>query len=242
LDQRLRAEDLVAVGQNIGSSGSKAYFVAHRGEALCWGLLEQSEGGGADASFDYLCSDDDLERALQLPSTADSRSQKNARACEAGDLDACVGLALSFERAQNGLSLDPGRFMRLFDEACREGNAVGCLRQARHYTTRTMIPPDQQQALELYLGACAQGLMTSCTSGLMLGVESSEAVEAQTVQQLAQVACDLSHADGCNTLGVMLHRGVGGPVDLEASSKAFRMACQLGSTAGCENLEREQSK
>ena len=110
---------------------------------------------------------------------------------------------------------------------------------ARHYSTRTMLPPDPQLALDLFGRACAGGLVESCTQGLLLGVGSEDSIEPTSLRGLAKDACSLQHADGCNTLGVMRHTGEGGDVDAEGALKAFQVACRLGSEAGCENLERE---
>ena len=242
LSAEIQAAGLISVGENLSSRDDRGFFVAMRDEARCWGQLVMEGDEERTPVLEFLCTDDSMEEALVLPTSADSLSLERAQACSQQDLVACVNLGLSFERGQNGLRLDPGRFMRLFYEACEEGEPVGCMRSARHYTTRTLIPPEPQRALELYLRACAGGLLESCTSGLMLGVESGDTVRSQTLRQLAQSACNQEHADGCNTLGVMRHRGQGGDVDSEGAQDALQKACRYGSRAGCENLELEFSE
>ena len=237
LSDEIAAAGLVAVGQTLGTTDDRGFFEAKRGAARCWGQMTLHGTEDEDVLLDYLCSDDPLSSALLLPSGANSRTRTQADGCRAGDLSDCVSLGLSFERGQHGLRLYLGRMMRLYDEACSGHDALGCVRMARHYTTRTLIPPDPQRALDLFSEGCESGLIESCSKGLMLGVES-EGIEPDSLRLLARRACLQEHADGCNTLGVMRHRGVGGDVDRDGAALAFRDACQYGSITGCENLNQ----
>lgn len=239
MSDELAAAGLVSVGQTVGTEAERAFFVALRNSARCWGQMTLHGAEKQDALLEYLCSDDPVSSALLLSSGATSRARAQADGCRGGALDACVALGLSFERGQHGLRLDPGRMMRLYYEACEGHYALGCVRMARHYTTDKLIPPDPQRALELFSEGCASGLLDSCTKGLLLGVESTD-VDPSAVRELATRACLQEHADGCNTLGVMRYRGLGGELDPEGATRAFQEACQYGSQVGCENHERER--
>ena len=67
------------------------------------GSLELVEGSKDTQSLDYLCTDDLLSEAIVLPDQADSRSHQRAHSCGQGELADCVGLGMSFMKAQNGL-------------------------------------------------------------------------------------------------------------------------------------------
>ena len=242
MNEQITRAGLTEVTLNTSKNQNRGYFVASRGEARCWGHLELEEGAREAQSLDYLCTNDQLADALTLPPGADSRSHQRAESCGDGNMDDCVGLGLSFMKAQNGLKMNPGAFMRLFYEACEGKNANGCWQLALQYTTPTLIPQDVSRALNRYTEGCELGLLTSCQDGLTLGIRSGESVQSKSLRAHAVAACQHRVLDGCNTLGVMQIHGQGGPLEREQGIEVLKRACDQGFVASCENLETEGNR
>jgi len=85
---------------------------------------------------------------------------------------------------------------------------------------------------------CREGNAESCARlGALLLAEASDSQAYDRVLKLFRKACAGGSGKGCNGIGVMLQRGVGGMgKDLKLAQQRYAEACAKGYAGGCYNL------
>lgn len=125
---------------------------------------------------------------------------------------------------------DPARAVGLFERGCQQGEAAACNAAARIHAIGAGVPEDDPRAIALFVRACELGHWPACGIGGPMIESQSRAAEGRVL--LAR-GCEGGHAQSCNNLAVAYERGLGGAVDLPASSRAFGRSCELGNAVAC---------
>lgn len=122
-----------------------------------------------------------------------------------------------------------------YQNTCKNGDPIGCLKLGRIKNTQTN--PDTVQAAQLFDDACAANVGAACTEiGFML--ETGRGVTTNIARAAAMYvkACDLNDMYGCNNLGVLNREGRGVPRDHAKALRLFQQACEVSNPHGCGNL------
>ncbi|MFP3944521.1 MAG: tetratricopeptide repeat protein, partial [Alphaproteobacteria bacterium] len=94
---------------------------------------------------------------------------------------------------------------------------------------------DKVRARTVYETACTDDVAQACNNlALMVrdGV-GGHPVDLPRARKLAEKTCELGERYGCYLLGLMLHRGEGGPADVKRARTLLDRACRLGIGAAC---------
>ncbi len=135
-----------------------------------------------------------------------------ARACDAGNAEACWYLALHYQRGTGGLSSNPARAAVLFEKACDGRWATACTALGTMYQKGEGVTKDDARA------------QTFFDRGTIVMFESM---------------CSVGHAPACATLGTMYQDGRGGlPKDEARAVPLLERGCQAGLAWACSRLKR----
>lgn len=127
----------------------------------------------------------DLPRAIQILEPR----------CKVPGSQACFSLAVHYFGPSSRQGSDAARAVRLWSEACEAGRADACGRAAEALQHGTHLPADAARARGLAERGCAALEAASCGVLALQGARA-ELSEAR-VAEVARVACDRGHADGC---------------------------------------------
>jgi hypothetical protein len=214
--------------------GSIVVFLA----ALAVAVPMQKGADGVSQADRLLCSafpGPVCNRVAEL--TADEKVQLRfiMRACAGGVTRQCL------DRANAESGVDDAKAARLWDAACRGGDAVACTRQGVIFEFGIGVEPDAVRAKELYAqgyrlsdAACRNGSAPYCTyAGDLLATGMGvELDDARAVSRYTQ-GCEGGNANGCLKTGRAHELGEGVPVDLIAAAEFYTKACDLGNNSGC---------
>ncbi len=160
-----------------------------------------------------------------LGSETDSQTLADAAACQRGDPFACTNVADALTtRAAAG---DQEVARQLFEEACRAGAALACIRHAE------FLSPDE--AAELLDETCTAGEALACERlGSLL--RDSDPLRAYG---LFGLACEDRLFRACYYQGTMLKNGEGVSADPAGAFSLFRDLCANGGAEGCRENAKE---
>ena len=164
--------------------------------------------------------------------------------CEAGDVAACVNLAVAYDKG-SAVETDKAQAASLYARACELGEPFSCTRAAAMYDGDGEMPggPDRSGALRrlsvpLYQKACDQERASACVN-LAEMYASGRGIERDSTRalELRARACSLD-AGSCFDLANAYYRGEGTPKDLGKAAESFKAACDHGSAPACFLLAR----
>lgn len=116
----------------------------------------------------------------------------------------------------------------LVDQACHEGEWPHCERYAALSIEGRGVERDLADALYHRTLACQQGVEDACAGVAALRRDGGDAA--------LQEACEDGAGVSCMVLGTLLHGGMDGPVDADASLRWLRRSCELGTDEACDFL------
>ena len=162
-----------------------------------------------------------------LPEGADRDVVRDARACEAGDAQACNNVAESLESGRDATP-DPTAALALYRRACDGEAWLACVNAARMLSAEASTA-SYDEARALSARACDAGFPVACASLGRLWAGDDAAAAAAAFRQ----ACDGLVFDACAELGLRHQRGTGVDVDPERALSLLVRACGGGSMRGC---------
>ncbi|HXK12298.1 MAG TPA: protein kinase [Vicinamibacteria bacterium] len=176
-----------------------------------------------------------LERGEGAP-TDQARVAALRQACDAGELQRCIGLGWAYVRG-SGVARDEARGASLFRRACDGGVLLGCRALAWAYERGVGVPKDGDRAATLYKGVCDGGDLQGCAVlGWMYVRGTGVSRDEGRAVAVFRNACDGGGQLACNGLGWMYVRGTGVPKDVVRAATLFQQACDGGAPAGCHSL------
>ncbi len=155
-------------------------------------------------------------------------------ACSLGFERGCVDAArLLLEPAWG--ELDPPKALRMFDQACRRGEAEGCERQADFYYKGELVPRDFARAAALYQRACdTANRPNSCFNmGLMAERGRGLASDYNAALRYYRLACRAGSLAGCHNLAVIYAEVSKVPDRLVIARNLLRQGCNRNYLASC---------
>jgi TPR repeat protein len=170
---------------------------------------------------------------------AEDSPAEMARKCEAGDVIACVNLAVACDKG-SGMKIDKTRAASLYARACELGEPFSCTRGAGLYDDGREMPADRERArgllklsVPLYEKACDKLDALACAN-LADMYANGRGVERdfKRALELRTRSCSVD-PQSCLALGNAYYRGEGIPQDLQRAAKFFGKACDGGSPAAC---------
>jgi hypothetical protein len=121
-----------------------------------------------------------------------------------------------------------------FEQACDDGDAVGCFDLAVMAKNGEAGPKDLARARVFYDRACTRGKLDACSDlGFMLYKGDGGAQDMVRARDLFDQACEDRVALGCFNLAVMHSKGEGGELDNADARAFYGQACDLGLAKGC---------
>lgn len=173
----------------------------------------------------------------------DAARELYTTACEAGSMSACENLA-AVHQAGRGVSVDHDTAQSLFGRACAGGQASSCIRRSWSLArgcreaSCAASAETERQAAEVAGHACEEGAHPTVCTGFAVHLESGRLVpkDSARARSLYTAACAAEEAWGCERLGHVLSRGLGGPRELTASASAYEKACEADFAPGCSAL------
>ena len=162
------------------------------------------------------------------------------RACNAGNLTACVNFGVMYDHGQ-GVSQDYTRATSLYSKACDAGNAEGCRSLGVLYEHGSGVSQDYSRAADLYSKACDAKVPDGCTNlGVLYGNGQGVAQDDGRALALFSKGCEENSALGCSDLGYLYENGRGTDKDLEKARQFYTKACSLGEQPSCNQLKSLQ--
>ena len=179
------------------------------------------------------CGGSRMGRAADTSGEGDlsgSRWEAQWRACEEGNVDACIEAAAWFggppelwpDGARWGPEPDPQRATAALSRACADGREVACewllgreLGLGQHVTS---VPAKDKLSQD-----CDLGDSLSC----VLAGNATETVAPDRAAIYYRRACEAGSAEGCHQLAILHHNGRGMPRSKRKSRKYFEQACEL---------------
>jgi hypothetical protein len=130
-----------------------------------------------------------------------------------------------------------------FEQACEDGDAIGCIDLALMAKKGEGGPKDLARAREFYDRACTKGGFNACSDlGIMLYNGDGGAQDMVRARALYDQACDGEFAAGCLNAGIMVHNGEGGAQDKARARTLYDQACKGGIADGCYNAGLMRAK
>jgi TPR repeat protein len=169
-------------------------------------------------------------------------ARAHEKACDAGDLAACLALGESLQSA-TGVAQDDATAARVFEKACNGGNATACLRLALVTPAVDVAPgvaadPLQGPSSALLEKACDGGNATGCLElgrwHSMVGKEPNLVAAASLYRR----ACEGDEPIGCMWLGDLYSKGAGVPQD-RAMEEQFVRRYALRDLVAVHTFERD---
>ena len=217
---------------------------AGEGTACTTIALRYHEGVGiakdpakAEEMFTRACEAKDPEGCYQLGLGwgSDASSLERFRfACEAKHADACAELGYAYSNGK-GITPDPVRARELAERACDGGSRNGCANLSIYLLLGRGGPIDLARAATVSRKACDAGDGNAC-SRLADLYEDGRGVTKDLIaaRRISQRACD--HGGGCNNLGVLYMKGIGGDADPKKAKELFEAACKNDEPTACVNV------
>ena len=186
-------------------------------------------------------------------------------ACDAGELDACLGLANLYESGR-GVVEDRAAAQRLYRRACDRGH--GCMALAFHLVDSDH-GKDRDEARAIFERLCAGGDATACyqrgdraptrRDGAPWFARACDAgddrgctdlarayaddeypgVDAAGATRALEQLCDRGKARACDLAGQRHVEGKGTRKDLARARALQRRACEAGDLDGCVRIGRD---
>jgi uncharacterized protein len=188
----------------------------------CKALCDSAVGEGA--------KDRKSDKSDDKESGSGSPADKDEKACEKDDAEACANIGGRYLLGKDGRSKDETKGAQLLKKSCDLGSGFGCEIYGRALNDGRGVPKDQKAAQEMFTKACDKKSGGACRS-LALAFETSD---PKRIPLLVK-ACDLDDGIGCMGLGAAyLHGDQGAPKDLKKAKETLQKACKLGQKSSCE--------
>lgn len=223
------SDDLVQLIQE-----KKALDACSQGHEDACSLAVELVGPRCESGEVHLC--EKLSWGLFVSGMSEQGVHYSSRGCEGACLGCCVHFAFALERGL-GVERDASRAAALYDDLCKEGDAMACNNLGVLYRLGDGVEQDNVRAFDLYLRACNLGDVFSCVnvgqrllSGL--GIKRDIAFGLKILNQ----ACREGEAQGCYELGLAYSAQEAVEPDFEKAEASFEAACSLGEGRGCTRL------
>ncbi len=193
-----------------------------RGLARLQTACARGDGESCYRSGQVLFLAGDKERATTL----------TERACRLNEADGCTALAVWLLDGQ-GPETGGARALELATYACQSRSGGGCMLAGKLHESGVGTRIDPQLAKSFFHRACAYRSAEGCEA-LARRVEGKLAAEFWVVgKTLRGRACREGSASDCVTVGVYLHRGLGGEVAIDTAALFYADGCESGQADGC---------
>ena len=154
------------------------------------------------------------------------------RACRLNEAEGCATLAVVLLEGEAATAARE-RALELATYACQSSSGDGCMLAGKLYEGGIGAQTDPEVAKSFFHRACAYRSAEGCEA-LARRVEAGLASEFWRVaKSLRGQACQQGSASDCVTVGVYLHRGLGGEVALDAAARFYEGGCESGQADGC---------
>ncbi|MDC0676902.1 tetratricopeptide repeat protein [Sorangium atrum] len=181
---------------------------------------------------------------LRLPCEADDLVGCT-NGCADHQIEDCVTLG-SMYLGGAIVSIDVERAMTLFEKACAEGSARGCLRLGDAYHDRLARADGaggasgaDEAALYWHARACHAGANLGCLAAGRAYLHGQGAsADPGRAAALFQRVCERGNAHACVELGHLHAEGEGVQRDDRKAVELFTKACKLGLDEGCLRASR----
>lgn len=224
---KIKAEDQAACAGNASCLASVEMTYAS-----CSNLCEMAMGDGSKrpSSAGADTSGRKLSPESSLPSQ--SAADRDDKACEAGNAEACANAGSRVFLGREGRSKDEAKGAALQKKACELGSAFGCEMYGRALDDGRGLPKDVPAANAAFTKACDMKAGGGCRSlGLNLPVRDPKRIA------LLEKACELDDGLGCiGIAAAYLHGDQGTRKDLAKAKTLLQKACTLGQKSACEKL------
>jgi TPR repeat protein len=184
-----------------------------------------------------------IAKALNDGKTAEAASRYAearslyAKACDAGDMEACRLLGSMYEDGRGG-GVDFAKALSLYSQSCEGGDAFSCYGAGSMYENGRSVAADGVRARSYYRRSCdagnslynavgCSGLATLTAKGIG---GSQDLIRAR---ELFEKSCTIGFAVGCNGLAIMVSGGLGGPQDAARARALYKQACATGYQPAC---------
>lgn len=132
---------------------------------------------------------------------------------------------------------DYAKAAKLWDEACRGGNATGCFELAIMYRDGEGMKVDEAKMLSLYEQACKGQDGRGCFNLSFVYAEGrGVAKDAGRATAYLQQGCDAKFMPACANLGSAYSMGAGVTKDFDRAVAEFTKACDNGAGPACFSL------
>jgi TPR repeat protein/serine/threonine protein kinase len=205
------------------------------GVPLDRGLADQVWETGCEAGDVHACADVGRRRLRRGEAGARERL---ARACDAGFVDGCAGLAQAFEEGRDG---DPDLLegTRLYRRACEAQDADGCAGLAQLVAQRRVPEARFGDLAELFVPRCADGNLGACVGEGVVFENGLGALRShERAREVYARACEGGRPEGCTHLATLLWRGLGGERDEAEARALYERSCREGDPVGCIRLAK----
>lgn len=216
----------------VSGDASATHFVAERDGQRCEGSIEvTSERRTRRVVITQGCSAIAIASGSASAAASGPPADREGR-CRAGDREACIALALAFERGQ-GVAASPERAMSAYLDACRAGSGRAC-HDAAVLVGYHVPEKSLERALGWFVLSCSMGFAPGCTrAGLALVNGSGAKPDDGASFSFFTAGCGLGAADACGYRGEALVRGRGTAADAEAGDRVMAKACADGEGRSC---------
>lgn len=178
----------------------------------------------AKLSTACLLAAESLRDGVGVPRDVAASRVRFARACGAGEHDACRSLAASW------IGVDDARAASFYDDACEGGDPEACASLATQYARGRGVRRDLRRAAMLFVRTREAAESAGAASDA-----DSRAIKAiASATEALRKGCDAPAATGCLELGLRLRHGVGVARAADAPARAFaafKRGCEVGHDA-----------
>lgn len=159
-----------------------------------------------------------------------------AEACDNGDTDGCINLAVLYDRGW-GIQKDLKKAVIYYTKACDGGEAMGCTGLGVFYKEGRILQQDYTKSFELFSKGCDGGDYQGCVNmGTLyengLGVKK----DIDKAQKIYANACSNTRGDkepsGCINLGELYERHL----NYYAALEAYTVSCDRSVADGCYKI------
>jgi len=158
------------------------------------------------------------------------------KACDGGDVRACVELGVTYER-QVGFLRELDKSAALYDRACKAGDRLGCARHGQALVEGWGVTADPKAGVKQARAACDAGEMYGCfVVALAYQYGKGVATDQAKSLELNRKACDGGLMSGCVNQGFAYEQGRGAERDDTKAVQLYELSCDGGHPVGCSNL------
>lgn len=169
---------------------------------------------------------------LASPIAAQENDAELARACEAGNADACVELADAVDDYGSD-SYDRPRALALYERACALDHAKGCYMLGYHTVRR-----EDDRALAAFERGCELGFDSACHSGGEMTRPTGSRADSTRFVSFLERGCDLKWGEMCYNLALLYDAGYWVPADSIRAADLYKRACIFEYQRACETANR----